>query len=111
MSTDKLIHELVFLYDKSTVINTRPANIPKDSLSGAKITDIPHFEQRCSIIAWNIAYLKYHKENKDKTYQSFISECIGTLDGLKLYQEAFNLAHDILDKELTIAKLIKFQAS
>jgi hypothetical protein len=111
MSIEKTIHDLVLLYDKSTITNIKPPNIPKTPLSEAKITDIPHFEQRCSIMAWQIAYIQYSKENHGKTYQSFVSECIGTLNGLKLYQDAFTAAHDILDKELTIAKLIKFQAS
>lgn len=111
MSTDKIIHELVLLYDTATVSNTAPKNIPKDSLREAKITDIPGFEQRCSIMAWQIAYLKYKEQNQSKSHQDFVKECVGTLAGLSLYRDAFSIAETALDKDLTIAKLLKFQAS
>lgn len=114
MSTEnniKPLHDIVLQYDKTTVSGIKPANIIKESLSGVTINDIPGFGQRCVIMAWHIAYIEYSKNNSDKNYQSFISECIGTLPGLKLYQDAFEKAQNLLDKELTIAKLKKFQAS
>lgn len=117
MSTEnniKVLHDIVLQYDKATISGTKPANIIKDSLEAVSINDIAPFEQRCVIMAWHIAYLEYSKNsevNSDKTYQNFVSECVGTLPGLKLYQEAFEKAQNLLDKELTIAKLKKFQAS
>ena len=114
MSTEnniKNLHDIVLQYDKATISGTKPINILQNPLNEVTINDIAPFEQRCAIMAWHIAYIEYSKNNSDKTYQNFVSECVGTLPGLKLYQEAFEKAQNLLDKELTIAKLKKFQAS
>lgn len=109
MSKEKLIHDLVFLYDKATLANVTLAGVQQDSLADVTINDIPLFEQRCSIMAWHIAHMEYIKEHPTDTYQTFVNECIGTVAGLAIYQTAFDDAQNKLDKELTIAKLIKFQ--
>jgi hypothetical protein len=111
MSTELLIHKLVFEYDKYTLLKIKSNKIPQDSLKSAMITDIPGFEQRCTIMAWHLAYQEYCSTSDDKSYSSFITNCVGTIDGLKLYSKAFDEIHSILDKDLTIAKLIEFQAS
>lgn len=109
MSKDKVMHELVFLYDKATISNVSLAGVTQESLEDSTINDIPSFEQRCTIMAWNIAHLTYAKDNPTNTYQTFLNECMGTVEGLTIYRTAFDTAQETLDKELTIAKLLKFQ--
>jgi len=111
MSTEnniKILQDIVLQYDKATISGTKPANIIQNSLNEVTINDIPGFEQRCSIIAWHLAYIEYSRQNPEKSIKSFAVEGISTIEGLRIYQEAFEKAQNALEPNLTIAKLKSF---
>lgn len=112
MQIDEKIQCLVWALDSATlgVKKKIPKNLvdfPLDLEAVQKY--MPPFYERCRIGAWQVCYMSYVKNNPDGTLNDFRNRYIGTIPGLKAYQQALEEVAARIPETITVEMLERYR--